>query len=202
MCGIDIVGFSSITHNKDKDTKTMYGDVLKLLWKCNIENIIILFDGDCRQISTKDLEAGRDLIRRPKTFFGQICKCRELLADHKKNMYFATIRSSELPDQPKGLDDLLLSVETDNKKNRENPPNQCHPRSIDAVVDDLLAVSRPGNYFEKFDITYETRQLYKWFRLSKVEQFYKFHQPAIADRKFIFSGTQCGLLPKKYIQTL
>jgi len=51
-------------------------------------------------------------------------------------------------------------------------------------------VSRPSNFFEKFDITYETRQLYKWFRLSKVEQFYEFHQSAIGDRKFIFSGTQ------------
>jgi hypothetical protein len=82
LFGLNVVGFSSITHNKDKDTKTMYGDILKLIWNCNVENIIILFDGDCRQISTKDLEAGRDLMRRPKTFFGQVCKCRELLADH------------------------------------------------------------------------------------------------------------------------
>ena len=89
LCGLDIVGFSSITHNKDKETNQMYGDVLKIIWKCNVENLIILFDGDCRQISTKDLAAGRDLMRRPKTFFSQICKCRELLADHRKNMYFA-----------------------------------------------------------------------------------------------------------------
>jgi hypothetical protein len=159
----------------------MYGDVLKIIWKCNVENLIILFDGDCRQISTKDLAAGRDLIRRPKTFFGQICKCRELLADQKKNVYFATIRSDELRNRPKGLDDLLIS-ETEN---------------IAVVVDDLLAVSRPSNYFEKFDITYETRQLYKWFRLSKVEQFYEFHQPAISERKFIFSGTQYQYNPEK-----
>jgi hypothetical protein len=89
-------------------------------------------------------------------------------------MYFATIRSNELKNQPKGLDDLLLS-ETEN---------------VAAVVDDLLAVSRPSNYFEKFDITFDTRNLYRWFRLSKVEQFYDFHQQAISDHKFIFSGTQ------------
>jgi hypothetical protein len=59
-----------------------------------------------------------------------------------------------------------------------------------AVVDDLLAVSRQSGYFEKFDITYETCQLYKWFRLSKVEQFYELHQSVIGDRKFVFSGTQ------------
>ena len=131
MCGMDVVGFSSITHIKDKDTQTMYADVLKLIWKCNVENIIILFDGDCREISIKDLEAGRDLIRRPKGFFNQIHKYRELLADQKKNMYFATIKSEELPDRPKGLDDLLISE----KENTE------------AVVDDLLAVSRPCNFF-------------------------------------------------------
>jgi hypothetical protein len=108
-----------------------------------------------------------------------------LLADHKKNMYFATIRSNELKNQPKGLDDLLLSVET------------FHETSLQSVVDDLLAVSRPGNYFEKFDITYETRQLYKWFKFSKVEQFYEFHQPAIGERKFTFSGTQYQYNPEK-----
>ena len=161
----------------------MYGDVLKVIWKCNVENLIILFDGDCRQISTKDLEAGRDLIRRPKMFFGQICKCRELLADHRKNMYFATIKSDEIPDNPKGLDDLLISACTWGASTSEQ-------ENVAAVVDDLLAVSRPGKYFEKFDITYETRQLYKWFRLSKVQQFYEFHQSAIGDRRFTFSGTQ------------
>ncbi len=174
LCGIDVVGLSSITHIKDKDTQTMYGDILKLIWKCNVENIIILFDGDCRQISTKDLVAERDLIKRPKIFFNMVCKCRELLADQKKNMYFATIRSNELKSQPKGLDDLLIS-EKDNTK---------------AVVDDLMAVSHPGTYFEKFDITYETGKLYKWFKVAKAAQFYEFHQPMIGERKFIFNGTQ------------
>ena len=198
QCGIDVIGFSSITHNKDKETQTMYADVLKILWKCNVENIIILFDGDCRQISTKDLQAGRDLIRRPKTFFTQICKCRELLADHKKNIYFATIKTEDLPNNPKGLDDLLLSIETQNPSNpfapSSLPPSPFPPSDIAA---DLLALSRPSKYFTKFDITYETRHLYKWFRLSKVEQFYDFHQPAIADQKFIFSGTQYQYNPEK-----
>ena len=173
ICGMDIVGFSSITHNKDKDTQAMYADVLKLIWKCNVENIIILFDGDCRQISTKDMEAGRDLISRPKRFFNQIHKCRELLADQKKNMYFATIRSGELRNHPKGLDDLLISE-------KENTA---------AVVGDLLAVSRPSNFFEKFDITYETGKLYKWFKLSKADEFHTFHQSAIGSKQFMFSGT-------------
>ncbi|MDR2036675.1 MAG: hypothetical protein LBQ60_01990, partial [Bacteroidales bacterium] len=109
LCGLDVVGLSSITHVKDKETQTMYDDVIKLIKKCDVKNIILLFDGDCRQISLKDFEAKRDLIRRPKIFFDMVCKCRELLSDLKRNIYFATIRSSELRNQPKGLDDLLIS---------------------------------------------------------------------------------------------
>jgi len=96
------------------------------------------------------------------------------LADEKKNMYFATIRKSELKNHPKGLDDLLISE-------KENTV---------AVVDDLLAVSHPSSFFEKFDITHDTGKLYQWFNLSKVEQFHAFHKSAIGSRQFIFVGTQ------------
>ncbi len=181
LCGLDVVGLSSITHVKDKETQTMYGDILKLIRKCAVENIIVLFDGDCRQISVKDLEAKRDLLRRPKIFFNMACKCRELLADLKRNMFFATIRSSELENQPKGLDDLLVAE----KGNAQ------------AVVDDLLAVSRPNTYFEKFDITYDTRKLYQWFKLSKAEQFYEFHKSIIREQQFVFAGTEYLYHPEK-----
>jgi len=172
LCGLDMVGFSSITHNKDKETQTMYADVLKIIKKCDVENIIILFDGDCRQISTKDLEAKRELSRRPKGFFNQIIKCRELLKDLDKNIWFATIKSDELKNNPKGIDDLLIS---------ENENTQ-------AVVEDLLVISRPNHFFKKIDVTYNTGKLYKWFNLSKVEEFYNFHQQAIGTKQFMFSG--------------
>lgn len=174
LCGIDIVGLSSITHIKEKPTQMMYEDILKLIKRCEVENVIILFDGDCRQISLKDLEEGKDLIRRPQIFFNMVCKCRELLTDLKKNLYFSTIKSDEIPGNPKGIDDLLIS-EKDN---------------VHQVAEELISFSRPSRYFERFDITYDTRKLYRWYKIANADQFYEFHQKSIQDKTFIFSGTQ------------
>ena len=46
-----------------------------------------------------------------------------------------------------------------------------------------------ATFFEKFDITHDTRKLYKWFNLLEAKQFYEFHQSAIGSRQFVFSNT-------------
>ena len=79
--GLYIVGLSSISHYKEKETEMMYTDVLRIIKDCKVENIIILYDGDAKNISTKDLEAGRDLRRRPHGFIRSAIKVRELLKD-------------------------------------------------------------------------------------------------------------------------
>ena len=59
--GLDIIGLSSITHYKEKDTEAMYSDVLRILKTCKVENIILLHDGDCLDVSITALKEGRDL---------------------------------------------------------------------------------------------------------------------------------------------
>jgi hypothetical protein len=181
MCGLDIVGLSSITHIKQKDTQTMYHDVLTILKDCQVENIIILYDGDARNISLKDLEKHRDLRGRPDGFIGSARAVRELLKDSKVDIYFAAIKSDEIAGNPKGLDDLYLAL----------------PTEAENITKDLISFSRPATYFHRQNIRVDIGKLYKWFMLDSVENFHVHHQKAIQNREFVFNGTTYKYNPEK-----
>lgn len=172
--GLDIVGFSSITHYKQKDTQTMYFDVWRIIKECQVENIIILYDGDCRAISTKAIEKEKDLYVRPFGFVSSASAIRDLLADTEKNIYFAHVQSENVQERPKGLDDLLVTLKSKEKE----------------VVTDLLSISSPGEYFYKLNITSSPKKLLNYFNLGNVNSFYEFHGDAIGSRDFVFRGTR------------
>lgn len=173
MHGLDIVGLSSISHYKQKDTQTMYTDVLKVIEACQVENVVILYDGDARDISLKDLEHKRDLRRRPGGFINSARNVRELLKDSKVDIYFAAINSDEIKDKPKGLDDLYNAL----------------PNERNEITKDLISFSRPGVYFYRQNIRFDLGKLYKWFMLDNVENFYIHHQNVIELREFVYNGT-------------
>ena len=181
MSGLDIVGLSSITHFKQKDTQTMYRDVLTIVRDCQVENIILLYDGDARNLSLKDLEKKRDLRRRPDGFINSARAVRELLKDSKVDIYFAAIKSDEIAGSPKGLDDLYCTL----------------PAEAENITKDLVSLSRPGTYFHRQNIRIDIGKLYKWFMLDSVENFYLHHQKVIDLREFIFNGTTYKYNPEK-----
>lgn len=173
LCGLDIVGLSSITHSKQKDTEMMYHDVLTIIKDCRVENIIVLFDGDSRNISPKDIENNRDLKRRPSGFIDAIKRIRELLKDSKADVYFAMIKSDDIAGNPKGLDDLYCTL----------------PAETKSITTDLLSFSRPPAYFHRIEIRTDVGKLYRFFMLDTVDHFYLHHQKLITDKEFIFYGT-------------
>ena len=66
--GFDIVGLGSITHYADSNTRELNSGIKNLINSCSVQKVVILYDGDCLNLSEKDLEGHRDLARRPKTF--------------------------------------------------------------------------------------------------------------------------------------
>nr|WP_319570229.1 DUF5906 domain-containing protein [uncultured Draconibacterium sp.] len=172
--GLDIIGLSSISHHTDKENGMMYADVLRVIKDCLVENVIILYDGDARNISTKDLEAARDLRRRPYGFIASALKVRELLKDAGVDVYYAEIDSRELEKgHPKGLDDLY----------------EAYRDEANEITKDLLSLSRRSSFFHRLSIRFDPSKLYKHFEMSNVGTFYNFHSEAIHNRKFIYSGT-------------
>jgi hypothetical protein len=173
LSGLDIVGLSSITHYKQKETDTMYTDVLRIIKDCAVENVIVLYDGDARNISLSDLEKKHDLRRRPSGFINSARAVRELLKDCDIDVYFASVKSDEVEGHPKGLDDLYNAL----------------PDKTADITADLLALSSPPRFFDRMNIRVDVGKLYKFFCLDTIESFYTLHQPVIGNREFIYNGT-------------
>ena len=175
--GLDIIGLSSITHYKSKETGTMYFDIIRVIKECKVKNIVILYDGDCLNISTKAIDKKNDLYTRPGTFLASATKIHELLKDYLNDLnialYFAHIDSENAPDNAKGLDDLLVAL-----KGKENQ-----------VIDELTHFSSPGHYIIKKSITPGTGKLVKYFAVNSANSFYEMHSDVIGHREFIFRGT-------------
>jgi len=176
--GFDVVGLSSITHYADSKVKTLYPDILKLILKCEVRNVIMLYDGDCFNISQKNLEEKTELTTRPNKFYQAMLKVRQLLSDLDVQVYFAHVKSEELKDNPKGLDDVLIA----NKGKEEE------------IWEDLMRLSVSGEYFYKLNVSAFPKKLQPCFNLHKVEKFYDAHEKLIGEEEFVFNGSNYKFL--------
>jgi hypothetical protein len=181
MAGLDVVGLPSITCYKEKDGK-LYSDIHRLIEKCQVENVIILWDGDCLKFSKKDLQVGDEITNRPATFFNSAKKIAELLGKleyqktrEKVSVWFSHVKSDCLPSKPKGLDDLLIDAAKEGKEDR--------------VVHELRHIGDKGFFFFARNITTTSAALYKYFRIDDAKSFYDLHGTEIESREFKFKGS-------------
>jgi len=184
----DIVGLSSITHYADKKTKQIHPDIAKVILHCKVKNVVMLYDGDCLNISTKAIEKGEDLAKRPNSFLSSMLKIRELLTDYEVVVYFAHVRSDNIKNAPKGLDDLLIEC-----KGKENE-----------ILDDMLRLGIPGQFFYRLNVSSFQKKLQGYFNLKNPEQFYTAWEELIAEREFEYFGTKYkySAVDKKLLKTL
>ena len=185
MHGLDVVGISSITHLKEKDTGLLHTDIRRLRDVCGVKKMVWLTDGDCLDITSKDLKDGIDLYKRPKAFYGSCETFKSLLDDWDGDKWFYHINTDHIlqnhkgitRDQVKGLDDLLINMEE-------------HTQSI---VSDALTTAGNSEWFAKMNITVGCRKIYSYFHLLNVNEFYLFHserRPELEKTEFMFNGTR------------
>lgn len=174
MHGIDIIGLSSITHYRDKKTRALHEDIIKIIKECDVENIVLLYDGDCLDLSKDAYNKNEDLYKRPNSFFSSARALQELLSDYDLKVWFSHIKTSEIEGNPKGLDDLLI-----NQKANET-----------AVIDDFLLFSKANQFFYKTDITRNVKKLTAYFHISTPEEFYNHNSELLQYQKFTFNGTE------------
>jgi len=177
MHGFDIVGLGSITHYAETGTRRLHKDIKKLIDRCQVKSVVILYDGDCINISLKDLERKEELTRRPHIFYSALLNTRELLMQEDVNIYFAHVLTDEfdVEDPPKGLDDLLLHK--DFKSQRKE------------ILDDLEGLSKRGKYFYKQNINGKVAKLQDYFYLRDVKQFYTQWFEYIQEKEFVYYGS-------------
>lgn len=180
---IKVVGLGSITHHTDKSTKGLHPDVIEIIEKCDVQKVVILWDGDCLNISKTALLRREELTKRPGGFYGTAKAIRNLIdkikfkkTREKPRVIFMHPRSNQLPEYPKGLDDVLMAAEKADK--------------IQLVLHGL----KPGTkspFFYKKDITNNLPGLLSYFGLKDFQVFYNMHREQIGETEFIFHGATC-----------
>ncbi len=180
MHGIDCVGLPSITCLKDRETGELHADILKLIVTCRYKRLVWLTDGDCRNLSTKDITDCLDLYRRPQQFFKSVATFYDLTSKLDNiQKYFAHINSDDLEGSPKGLDDLLCAFSDETK-------------AICREFTDFSKKKEILGYSTRFEITYGVGKIHRYFYLHDVDQFYLYHvdkRPDLKDKEFKFNGT-------------
>lgn len=174
MHGLNIIGLSSITHFKSKKTKGLHPDIINIIKTCEVKNVVMLYDGDCLNVSENAIKEEKDLYKRPYGFFASARNINDLLKDLDVSFYFAHIKSNEIKEKPKGLDDLLVA-----KKGHEK-----------AIIKDLISLSKSGTYFHRINITHSQKSLQRYFRINKADDFYAFHSNKIGSAEFVYLGTK------------
>lgn len=182
MHGIMCVGLPSITCLKDPDG-LMHADVLKLIKKCSIQKVVWLQDGDCRNITSKEITDKLDLAQRPNVFYKSVESFSDLLSKEGVRLYFAHVNTQELEGHPKGLDDLLCTV---NDKEKAKVAEEFNDFRVQK------AGFYSGIYLTRIEISRSTHQVFKYFMLDDVNEFYRYHyehRPELGNTGFKFFGT-------------
>ncbi len=179
MHGMDIVGLGSITHYRDKDTGGLHSDILKLIEKCGVQNVVWMVDGDCTRLSRKAYEETGDLYTRPFSFFSSMSQIQKMLEKYDIRKYFMHPLSDEYNElgNPKGLDDFLIAL-----KGRE-----------EEFIQDAIGLDRRPKYFYRDEVTYSVQRIHRYFHLGTVEGFIQYHAnnyPKLLKEEFIFHGTR------------
>lgn len=186
MHGVDIIGLSSITHMKDKETGGLHSDIIRVMQKCKVQRLVWLTDGDALDITQKEITEGIDLYKRPNGFFQSVNTFHTLVADYPDlQKWFMHIDTEAIfrdnktitRENLKGIDDLLISF----------------PTKTAEIIKDLQSVSSNGYYFQKFNISFGLGKVHQHFHLTNVKDFYIHHserRPELKNKEFIFHGTR------------
>lgn len=179
--GIPTVGLPSISiYTEKKGSDELHPEIIDFIDTCRVENLVILWDADCRNISIKDLQAKENLFTRPGNFVKFASNIQEKLRQRynakRLSVTFARIKSSDEADNKgaKGLDDLLC----------------VFPTKVEEIRNEILERKGATYYFRLIDFNHsiDVKNIYKDFKLHDHERFYEFHQNLIKQQDFEFRG--------------
>lgn len=175
---IPTIGLTSISHFRDQETKSIHPEIVEFIKTCKVSKVVILWDGDCTNISSSDLKEGRDLTKRPNDFYKYAKTIKEELKKYVRSksfrVYFATINSTKIQGEPKGIDDLLMCGITAGK-----------------IKEEFSKIGETPTVFIHWeDITTDegVKSMRSFFGFDYVSKFYQKHAHLIKESSFVFFG--------------
>lgn len=176
LAGIDMIGLPGIHGFYNGDIKgKMNEDIQELLITCKVEKIVMVFDAD---LFTVKWAEGKDLAKRPNSFYGSIKSFREslqlLMDDENVALKYCYVMSIKLKyvNECKGLDDLLVRYED---------------RTLE-IIEDMCAFQFAKKYFDGYQINDLNKdvqgKIYKLLGLGDEQEFYKVYGDWIGAQEF------------------
>lgn len=168
--GIDIIGLPGITVWKGREDKELFVWIRQVIEKCQVTELLFLTDADTLKVTWDE---DKDLSTRPYSFYTAVKLFKRLCHELKLDLWWGHINTN-CPH--KGIDDLLLNVDTDIRK----------------VKNELKSVQQKGIYITKYDLSGYSLERIKSdiFYLSTAEDFYKHYATEILQRPFVFRRFQ------------
>lgn len=169
------VGIGGISSYQNSTKDKINADLLAVVDKCNVENVVLLFDADCFEIHWKP---GEEATTRPKTFRNAVFTFSDLMKTRPVTVYFARIKTAA---KYKGIDDLLYP-DGDGKANPEH----------ENILRELMSLAEGKNARKFIDTdqvsNISNSRLNEIFALDNPENFYNRHIDILRDKDFIFNG--------------
>jgi len=171
---LPFIGLGSISQYRNKE-KELYADIRKVIDVCKVQNVVMYYDGDSRDLSKKALNnPKKNLTDRPYNFFSSALNLRNLIVDEDVNFYFATIKSDMINGNPKGIDDLILT----------------NLKDILKITRNIKKKTSDKTFFHKIDLTGSLSKLKEYLNLKNVQDFWEAHRKTIGLKFFKFFGTE------------
>lgn len=179
LAGLDIMAFPSIhgTYTREAVFTTLHRDIVSLIHKCGVKNLVFITDADTFTINFKP---DKDLKKRPQSFYTAIKNFWEaaffqIEDKHSplQHAYWGHIRTEYNP-IAKGLDDLFI----------QNPTRKKD------ITEDLV-----NFHFDRFFNGYhlsdsKIKALQKEFGLKDASNFYSVYRQFISNREFVFGRSR------------
>lgn len=176
MHGMDVIGLGGKDLFSDGEND-LHNDILQIINKCEVENLVLLFDGDLYEMNwNKEEEPFKNLAKRPNSFFKSIMRFRELAKGRVKDAYLMHV-SERFINEAKGLDDLF----------------EIRKGSEKEIVTHALKLTGSKAYFGAINLSASTPHAIKTFfglALNKglPATFYARHADEIGHEEFNFNG--------------
>jgi len=168
---LPFVAIGSITLYKNQDGE-FYDDMKKIIEVCKVQNVMMVYDGDCRNIS--NVTGKKKPQRQTTQFFSSALNLRFFISELGVNFYFCAIQTDRIKNQPKGIDDLILS----------------NFEELEKITLNLKKLTSDKTFFWKADFTASLSKIKKYLHLEDVKDFWEFHREKLGLNEFKFFGTR------------
>lgn len=168
--GLPTFGIGGIHNFKDKKKDNIHPYIIEYCRKCQVNNIVLLFDADCLKVEWKE---DKELTTRLKSFYSALNTFNEYLKPHNITLYFSHIVADS---EDKGIDDVLYGGRSDQK----------------LVISELEGLIT-GTNERKYILTYlisgtSPFQIQRIFGLDSAKTFYENNIKVLENKEFIYKG--------------